>query len=355
MSDGGTLTTSGDDLALQNPGLDFFRRVEWSALTTEPPVDPDRRIVDPHHHFWEQGAWKYRSADYARDAATGHHITSTVFIECQGSYRKSGPEELRPVGETEFVAAEAQRAAGRNPHVAGIVAHANLALGDGVEAVVAAHQAAGARLFRGIRHMTTWSADANPHSHSGAGPDPALLGRHDYRRALSRIGGMGYPFDAFVFHPQLLQLADTARAVEGTTFVLGHLGAPMLSTAASDRDRAEVRAQWRAGMREVASCENVVVKLGGLGMDGLFGTGWSARERPPGSDEVVAWWGDDIRFCIDTFGPGRCMFESNYPIDRESLGYGITWNAFQKIAQVYTDAEQDQLFAGTAERVYRLT
>jgi predicted TIM-barrel fold metal-dependent hydrolase len=353
MSDENTSATSVDDPAVRNPDLDFFRRVAWAALTTEPPVDPERRIVDPHHHLWQQGGWKYRIADYARDAATGHNITSTVFIECQGSYRQSGPDELRPVGETEFVAAEARQAADRDPHVAALVAHADLALGDGVEAVLAAHETAGDGLFRGIRHMTTWSADPNPHAHTGADADPALLSRYDFRRALARLGDMGYSFDAFVFHSQLPELADATRAVEGTTFILDHLGAPMLGTA-SNHDRVEIRAQWRAGMRDVAKCENVVVKLGALGMDGMFGTGWSSRERPPDSDEVAAWWGDDIRFCIDTFGPGRCMFESNYPIDRESLGYGVIWNAFQKIAGAYTNAEQDQLFAATAERVYRL-
>ena len=83
-------------------------------------------------------------------------------------------------------------------------------------------------------------------------------------------------------------------------------------------------------------------------MDSVFGMGWSTRERPPGSDEVVQWWGDDIRWCIDTFGPARCMFESNYPVDRMSLGYGVIWNAFQKIASSYTSDEQEDLFVDTA-------
>jgi L-fuconolactonase len=329
--------------------LDYFRTT-WAALTTEPPVDPDRKIVDPHHHLWERGDWEYRIGDYLSDAGTGHNITNTVFIECLGSYRQSGPEDLRPVGETEFVAAECRRSPDGPPQVAGIVSFADLTRGDAVEAVLEAHEAAGNGLFRGIRHVTAWDRDHN--LRFGTPTDPELMGDSAFRRGLARLGAMGYAFDAWLYHPQLPQLADLARAAESATIVVDHLGGPL--GIAGYSDRGEARAQWRTGMRALVACPNVVVKLGGLGMDVVFGTGWSRRERPPGSDEVADWWGDEIRFCIDTFGPDRCMFESNYPVDRESLGYGIIWNAFQKIARIYSDREQDELFAGTATRVYRL-
>jgi predicted TIM-barrel fold metal-dependent hydrolase len=73
-----------------------------------------------------------------------------------------------------------------------------------------------------------------------------------------------------------------------------------------------------------------------------------------GSDEIVERWGDDIRWCIDTFSPWRCMFESNFPVDRRAVGYTVLWNAFQKIASGYSNDEQNSLFAGTAARVYRI-
>jgi predicted TIM-barrel fold metal-dependent hydrolase len=119
-------------------------------------------------------------------------------------------------------------------------------------------------------------------------------------------------------------------------------------------DRSAVMAIWREGMKALAACPNVVVKLGGIGMDSQFGMGWTKQEKPPTSNQVVAWWGDDIRFCIDTFGPDRCLFESNFPVDRWAVGYTVLWNAFQKMAAIYSDAEQDALFSGTAIRAYKL-
>jgi L-fuconolactonase len=151
---------------------------------------------------------------------------------------------------------------------------------------------------------------------------------------------------------QLPALAGLARAVPDTLVIANHLGVPIYRPA-EDR-REEVMEIWRGNMRALAACPNVVVKIGGIGMDRMFGTGWSTREQPPGSDEVAAWWGDDIHHCIALFGPARCMFESNFPVDGESLGYTVLWNAFQKIAARYSDDEQDALFAGTARRAYRL-
>jgi predicted TIM-barrel fold metal-dependent hydrolase len=175
----------------------------------------------------------------------------------------------------------------------------------------------------------------------------------EFRRGVARLGELGYSFDAWLYHPQLPDLTDLARCAERTTIVLNHLGAPLNVGPYRDRDR--VRADWQSGLRELATCPNVVVKLGGIGMDFFFATGWSSRSRPPGSDEIVEWWGDDIRWCIDTFGPSRCMFESNYPVDRESFSYTVIWNAFQKIAVDYSDGEQDQLFSDTAIRAYRIS
>lgn len=179
------------------------------------------------------------------------------------------------------------------------------------------------------------------------------MAEESFRRGIAALGDRGYSFDAYVYHPQLPVLAELARSAEGTTIAVDHLGAPLSVGPYRDRDAA--RYQWRSGMRQVARCPNTVVKLGGIGMDGhLQRTGWSSRSRPPGSDEVVAWWGEDIQWCIDTFGPARCMFESNYPVDARAVGYTVLWNAFKKIAARYSDAEQDLLFADTAARVYRI-
>jgi predicted TIM-barrel fold metal-dependent hydrolase len=283
-----------------------------------------------------------------RDTRSGHAVTATVFVESRSFYRRTGPRELRPVGETESVV-EQSRAVPGSP-IAAIVAFGDLRLGDELDDVLDAHEAAGAGWFRGVRYSTTWDADRRVDL--GGRSEPGLMATTAFRRGVACLGRRGLTFDAWIYHPQLLECVDLARVSEETTIVLGHLGGPVGVGRYSNREG--VRSEWRTGMAAVATCPNVVVKLGGIGMDYRFGTGWSGRERPPGSDEVARWWGDDIRWCVDTFGPSRCMFESNYPVDRQSLGYTVLWNAFQKIASGYSDGEQAALFAGTAATVYRI-
>jgi L-fuconolactonase len=327
-------------------------RLEWVTLTKEEPVDPVRQIVDSHHHLhdWENNS--YLVDDLISDTRSGHNVTHTVCCETSANYREDGPEALRPVGETEFFAAQARESDGRATRIAAIVAFADLTLGDGLDEVLEAHEVAGGGRFRGIRHPTAWTS--SPDVPAGyMTPPPDLMADEGLRRGVARLGERGYSYDAWIYHPQLPELAGLVEAADGTAIVLNHLGVPLNVGPYADRDA--VRSQWRSGMRQLAACPNAVVKVGGIGMDSYFyRTGWSSRARPPGSDEVVAWWGDDIRWCIDTFGPSRCMFESNYPVDRDAVGYTVLWNAFQKIAATYSGDEQDDLFAGTAARVYRI-
>jgi predicted TIM-barrel fold metal-dependent hydrolase len=318
------------------------------AAVEEAALDAGRRIIDPHHHMWPPGHGSgkpYLFADLVEDAAR-HNVTDTVYVQAFTAYRTEGPDNLRPIGETEFAVAQARSSTAARPRLAAIVGWADMMLGDAVEEVLEAHETAGDGLFRGIRHGVTY----DPTVQIGPPRPPGLLMDDAFRRALACVGRRGQTFDAWLFHPQLLELVDAARALSGTTFVLCHLGAPLM--AAYGRD--EARSQWRCGLQELASCPNVVMKLGGLGMEHLFGTAWASRQNAVSSDEVAAWWGDDIRWCIDTFGPSRCMFESNFPVDRGAIGYTVLWNAFQKTAAGYSDAEQDDLFAGTAARIYRI-
>jgi L-fuconolactonase len=295
------------------------------------------------------GAKRYLFGDLLADRGTHHNVTDTVFIQCDVRYYPDGPEALRPVGETEWVATEARLFSDSKARLSGIVAFADLTLGDAVGEVLQAHETAGAGWFRGIRYGV-YSCAGIPLGDDP--PRPGLLSETGFRRGLARLGEMGYTFDAFVLHPQLPELADAARSVGGTEIVLDHLGGPLGVGPFSDR--AEVRKVWRSGMAQVASCPNVVLKLGGIGMT-LLNPHWAARQEKPDSGEIAAYWSDDIRWCIDNFGPHRCMFESNFPVDRLSVGYNALWNAFQTIAAAYSADEQDALFAGTAARVYRIT
>ncbi len=333
-------------------------RFDWLALRHEEAVDPHRRIVDPHHHLWVERQWGRRMGPYLApellgDMTGSHNVVKSVFVDCRSSYYTEREPHMRPVGETVFVAAEADAAdAAGGPTIAGIVSHADMLLGDAVEEVLAAHQAAGGGRFRGIRHATGWDASDEIHD-SHHRPFEHMMGTPEFRAGVRKLGEMGFSFDAWLFHPQLRELAALASAVPETTIVLNHLGGP-LAIGPYGRAREQARTDWRASMCRVATCENVVLKVGGIGMDMYYATGWAAAEVPPGSEEVAAQWGDDVRFCIDTFGPDRCMFESNFPVDRQTLTYPVLWNALQIMAAGYTDAEQDALFSGTATRAYRL-
>jgi L-fuconolactonase len=314
-------------------------------------VDPLVPVCDGHHHLWRKRVEgpPYLLQDLRADTGSGHQVVRTVFVECHAEYRTGGPEQFRPVGETEFVAAAAdESAAGAGAEIAAIVAAADLCLGDAVEEVIQAHEKAGRGRFRGIRYTTAH----DPYPMNNSADRAGIMGEESFRRGVRRLGELGHSYDAFCFHPQLAELRDLSQACPDVLIVLNHLGVPI--AGGPYRGHAdEVRAVWQSEMSALASCPNVVVKLGGLSRP-LSGERWDRRGEPATSDEIVAAWGPDIRFVIDHFGPGRCLFESNIPIDRGSTGYRTLWNAFKKIAAPYTDAERRNLLHDTAARTYRL-
>jgi L-fuconolactonase len=326
---------------------------EWLDLIREPIVDPDRAIVDPHHHLWRRGGNDYLLEDLWRDTESGHRIVKTVFVECHAGYRESGPEHLRCVGETEFVR-ELAEASAQDPDkatIAAIVAHADLRLGDAVDEVIAAHVDAGGGLFRGIRH--SGARDPHPESLTIAGRAPEGLYRDaDFRRGLQRLGELGFTYDTWHYHHQNPDFADLANAVPDTVMVLDHFGTP-LGVGLYAHQREEIFERWRRDIVAIAACPNVVAKLGGLAMPDN-GFGWDHAPSPPTSDAFVAAQQRYYLHTIDAFGPERCMFESNFPVDKRSLSYAVLYNGLKKIAARFSDAEQDAMFRGTASRVYRL-
>jgi L-fuconolactonase len=328
--------------------------LQWLRQTTEEALEPALAIVDAHHHLFDRPTWRYPMASLRADLAGGHRVVATVYVECRESYRTDGPEPLRPVGETEAVERIAVQAAndpGAPRACAAIVAHADLTLGPAVDAVLHAHRAASPARLRGIRQ--TASADADPaYARVGARPVPGLLRTPEFRAGFARLAPHGLSFDAWLYHPQLPDLIDLARAFPDTTIVLDHVGGPLgLGRYAGQRDA--VFAAWRASILALASCPNVVVKLGGLGMR-LCGFGFHEQPRPPTSQALAAAWRPYVETCIEAFGPARCMFESNFPVDQVSCDYGVLWNAFKRIASGCSPAQKAELFAGTAARIYRL-
>ncbi len=330
-----------------------FNRFDWLAQRVEEAIDPHREIVDPHHHFYDGGFLNYLAADHLDNITGSHNVTKTVFVETAACYDMALPEHMQPVGETAFAVSQADVIdASDGPPLAGIVAFADLTLGDALEEVLDAHDATSSGRLRGIRHTT--GIDSSPEVPQGHGnPSHQMMGTNQFRAGLRTLVERDLSFDAWLYHPQLLEVAELAAAMPELRVVVGHLGAPL--GVGPYRDiRDQVWADWRSSMQAVAAQPNAVVKVGGIGMDFMFGMGWADLPVPPGSEEVAAHWSDAVRFCIDAFGPDRCMFESNYPVDRETLTYPVLWNAFQIMADGYSNAEQDDLFSGTATRVYRL-
>jgi len=329
----------------------------WNAWLTsgeEDALEPGLRICDPHHHLWDFRGSRYLLDELLADTQA-HRIEQTVFVECGSMYRAAGPEPLRPVGETEFVQGiAAQSASGGYGAIranAGIVGHANLLLGAAVDEVLEAHLAASPNRFRGIRHSAAWHpSDQIRRSHSS--PPPHMLADAKFREGFARLAPHGLSFDAWLFHTQIDELTDLARAFEGTSIVLDHVGGP-LGIGPFEGRQAEVFPVWKRSISEIARCRNVVVKLGGLKMP-ICGFGWHERPRPPSSEELAETLGPYYLHCIEEFGPGRCMFESNFPVDKASCSYTVLWNSFKRLTRDFSESERACLFRDTALRVYRL-
>ena len=333
---------------------------DWLALTQEETLEPDIPICDPHHHFWDfRDAripyQRYLLHELSADLNSGHNVMSTVFVEARSMYREDGPEEMRPVGEVEFVqglaAASASGAYGPSRAAAAIVGHANLNLGDRVEPVLEALQTASPNRFRGIRHSVTW--DPHPEVEiTAAHRMEGQLSSDNFRAGARVLARMGLSLEGWLYFPQLQELAEFARAVPELTIILNHIGGLLRVGPYADCDD-EVMATWRSGIEAVAACPNVNVKLGGIGMPST-GFDWHARNEPIGSEELAGSMAPLIDYCIEQFGPDRSMFESNYPVDKVSYSYNVMYNAFKRLSKSYSATERADLFHDTAARVYRI-
>lgn len=331
-------------------------RADWLDRRREEIIEPDLPIVDPHHHLVERPeTGRYLLPELLADIGSGHNITATVYLEWLSMHRAQGPADLRPVGEIEFANGVAAMSAsgtyGAARACAGIVGHADLALGAAVEKVLEAQIEAGGGRYRGIRFITASHPDQAAWGSPVTRPE-GLLSDRRLREGFARLAPLGLSFDAWMYHTQLADLGDLARRFPATQIVLDHVGGPIgLGRYAGRRD--EVFAEWRGRIRDLAQCPNVHIKLGGLGMR-MFGFDVHTRDAPPSSEELAAAWRPYIETCIEAFGPTRAMFESNFPVDKGSCSYHVLWNAFKRIAAQYSAAEKAALFAGTATKFYRL-
>lgn len=348
-----------------------------STLPTEPILEPELPIIDPHHHLWDlrpllpmfpqprhpfleaiAGAAYYGfdalQADTRGGLGDGHNVIATVFMECGAFYDASRGDALKTVGEVEFVNGVAAQGAsglyGAYRPCAAIIGHADLTLGGGAGAVLDALMAASPR-FRGIRHQGAWDADPDvlgPPFHASEG----LYGSDAFRAGFSELGKRGLTFDAWVLEPQLDDVIALARAFPDQPICLDHCGTP-LGIASYHGKLGENFDRWRERIHQLAECDNVVVKLGGLAM-AFCGMPEKGPAAGLGSEALAAMWRPYIETCIEAFGPERAMFESNYPVDRWGASYPVLWNAFKRLTLGAGADEKRALYAGTAARFYGL-
>ncbi len=325
----------------------------WLDQVNEDVIDPGQRIIDPHHHLWIRPKHQYLLQELHTDTETGHKVEKMVFIECHASYRDAGPEHLRCLGETEFVAEQAAHSAAPDgkAEIAGIISFADLRAGNEVREVLELHIELGRGRFRGIRHPLAFAHHPDILFSPGR-REPDLYRHQGFCEGVRLLGKMGLSYDSWHYHYQNPEFAALAQAAPDTQMILDHFGTP-LGVGPYASQRREIFSQWKTDIAKIARCENVVAKLGGLAMPDN-GFGWNQRATPATSDELVEAQRDYYLHTIDCFGPERCMFESNFPVDRRSISYPVLYNALKKLVADFSEDEKDAMFYRTAEQVYQL-
>ena len=334
---------------------------EWLAQTSEEIIDPEQRIIDPHHHLWpgvsgdsSENSNQYLLEDLWLDTGSGHNVTNTVFIDCSQCYWNSTDQALNPVGETEFVKkiADESKADPKQATISGIVGHVDMLLGFEAERVLEKHLEIGQELFKGIRHAGGW--DPHPdvrNSHHDA--CEGLYLQPNFLDGLQTLAKLGYVFEAWQYHHQIPQITELAKQFPDLIIILNHFSGP-LGIGPYEKKQADIFPQWQKDLKELSLHENVFAKLGGLAMP-VNGFGFHIQDKPPTSDEFILKQKAYYETALEYFTPKRCMFESNFPVDKTSISYPVLWNAFKKLATSYSASEKDQLFYKTASTVYRIT
>ena len=333
----------------------------WLDQISEEIIDQDIEIVDPHHHLWPgpprtEGAKaenRYLLEDLWKDTESGHKISKTVFVECGQGYYESGPDAMKPVGETKFVyeVAEEAKLDKSKAQIEGIVGHADMMLGSSAREVLEAHVEEGKGRFKGIRHGASWDeSEEIRNSHSI--PIRHIYLDSKFQQGIEQLDALNLTLDAWNYHKQIKELTELAKCFPNLKIVQNHFGGP-LGIGPYKNKREEVFSEWKDSISELAERENVYMKLGGLAMP-INGWGWHKRERPATSEELVEKHGKYYLHAINSFGVKRCMFESNFPVDKRSISYPVLWNGFKRVVRDYSLEEKEFLFSKTATEFYSL-
>jgi L-fuconolactonase len=331
-------------------------RKDWLAATQEAALEPDRPIIDPHHHLWDRPGSRYLLHDLVEDLSSGHNIRATVFLECREMYRADGPAETRSLGETTFVAGVAAMSEsgkyGPAHACAGIIGNVDFRVGSRARGILEQHIVAGGGRFRGIRNGATWHSDPSLRVFT-SGSGEGLYVNPQWREGFAALAPLNLSFEAWMFHTQLGDLISLAGAFPETKIVLNHVGGSLgVGPYAGKRD--EVFKEWHAQIQKLGQYPNVYIKLGGLGMPSLMGFEMGQQEKAPSSEQLAKAWAPYLNACIEAFGPDRSMFESNFPVDKGMCSYANLWNAFKRVAEPYSQDEKAAMFHNTALKFYRL-
>ena len=334
---------------------------EWLDQITEEIVDQDLEIIDPHHHLWPgtprtdgvSADNRYLLEDLWNDTQSGHNLVKTVFVECGQGYFESGSEAMKPVGETRFVVEVAEEAKQdvSKAQIEGIVGHADMMLGESAREVLEAHLEEGQGRFKGIRHGASWDeSDEIRNSHSN--PIQSIYLDDEFQKGIEQLDALNLTLDAWNYHKQIKELTELAKCFPNLKIVQNHFGGPLGIGPYAGR-REEVFSVWQESIAELAERDNVVIKIGGLAMP-INGWGWHKRELPANSDEFIESHGRYYLHAIKCFGVERCMFESNFPVDKRSISYPVLWNGFKKIVEDFSTEEKEYLFYKAAAEFYSL-
>lgn len=350
-------------MSTTSPVSDFSRTQapidEWLARAVpEKPIRADIAIIDVHMHLWHHvTGYHYFVEEHAREIAQSNRkVDATVYIECGSYYRADGPADMKSVGETQFAAGMAAIAEsgryGSTRIAGGIVANADLLAGSSrLDEILDAHEAASGGRLRGIRRSAKW--DADPIVASGKIADrPGILAEPEFHAGVRQIASRGLLYEATIFHPQIPDVIALARAAPDATIVVNHCASPLGYAGYRGRE-SEVYAQWLGAMRELATCPNVNIKLGGMLMSqGSFD--FRAADRPLTSEELANLWRGYLESTVELFGAGRCMVASNFPVEKAGVTYTSIWNMFMRVFSGCSEGELQQLCNDTARRTYRL-
>jgi len=330
-------------------------RPQWLAARREEILEPGLPIIDPHHHLWDRPGARYLPLDLVEDVNSGHRIEATVFVQSRVMLRARGAPEMAPLGEVEFANGAAAMGAsgiyGGTRLCEGIVGGADLSLGDGVRPVLEAMLSVSGGRLCGIRNALVWHADPAVRS-TTAKTFPGMMRNPAFVRGAGYLGHFGLALDVWAYHTQLDELHELARAIPNVTVVIDHFGGPV-GVGPYAAAREEMLTAWRAAMRRLAALPNTRVKLGGIGMP-VLGYGFDRAEAPPDSATLAQAMRPLVEMCIEDFGVQRCMFESNFPVDKGMFSYHVLWNAFKRLTRGASAEEKQALYAGTARATYRL-